>query len=165
MKLIADIFGILVFVLCLIGCQMKKKQHMMLISAAANFISGMSFLFLSQRISSAVMLNFTGTTQCLLSSFHAHRDEEITKKEKIVFLLLYCICGMTVFKEPLDLLPIAGSFIFMISAFQKSEQRIRCYMLANVIIWIIYDIIVGSTAVFSQIFSLISLLIALYRFK
>ncbi len=165
MKLIADILGILVFVFSLISCQMKRKQHMMLISAAANLISGMSFLFLSQRISSAVMLNFTAVAQCLSSSFHAYKDAEISKTEKVVFLVLYTICGATAFKVPLDLMPITGSLVFMISAFQKSEQRIRYYMLVNALIWIIYDIIVGSTAVFSQIFSLISLLISLYRFR
>ena len=165
MKLTADILGYLVTVLCIVSVQMKKKWQMLIISSVANFVSALSFIFLAGSITSAVSVCFVAVLQTAITSYHSYHGKETSKTEKIIFLIMYLLCGIINFKTPLDIMPMICSIIFMTGIFQKDEQKIRIFGVANSSLWIVYDVIVKSTAVYSHIFTITSLLIALYRYR
>ena len=73
--------------------------------------------------------------------------------------------GFLQFSSALDLMPIVGALLLMVAFFQKKEQHIRWFSLANVVVWIVYDVIVKSSAVISQLVCLASLLTALFRYR
>ncbi|MEE1012108.1 MAG: YgjV family protein, partial [Acutalibacteraceae bacterium] len=66
---------------------------------------------------------------------------------------------------PLDLLSTVAAVFYMIAMFQKKEQHIRLFLLANLSCWTVYLTITGSTSVFAQIAGIISSLIALFRYR
>ena len=165
MKLTADILGHIVTVLCIISVQMKKKWQMLILSSVANFVSALSFMFLARGFTSAASVCFVAVLQTAITSYNSYHGKKTSKTETIVFLFLYLMCGIINFKTILDVMPIVCCLIFMIGNFQKEEQKIRIYGVANSSLWIVYDVIVKSTAVYSHIFTITSLLIALYRYR
>ena len=63
------------------------------------------------------------------------------------------------------ILSIVAAVFYMISMFQKKEQNVRLFLLANMSAWTIYHAVIGSTAIFAQIAGIISSLIALFRYR
>ena len=129
----------------------------------ANFLSIIVFLLLNG-FGSAVTVNIIAVVQCAINGYLSYKGREASVIQKANFMSLFLISGFLGFKVPLDIMPIAASLVFAWSA-SKKEQYIRIFLLVNVLLWIVYDVIIGTTAVFGQIFSLISILISLYRFR
>ena len=164
MELLAQIIGIVVTVMCIVSYQLKRKWQMLFVSFVANFLNVIMF-FILNGITSAVMVSLIATAQCGVNAFLAYKEREPSLAQKIIFMILYVVSGTLQYKVLLDILPILASLLFMISVFQKTERKLRVFCAANAVIWIIYDCIVGTTAVFAQIFSLISILLALFRYR
>ena len=163
-EIVAQIIGIVVTVMCIVSYQLKKKWQMLFISFAANFLNVIMF-FLLNGVTSAVMVSLTATAQCAVNCILAYKGKEPSLTQKIVFTALYVVSGALQYRVFLDLLPIAASLLFMMSVFQKTEQRLRIFCAANAVVWIVYDCIVGTTAIFGQIFSLVSISVALIRYR
>lgn len=164
MKPTADILGYIVALLCLIGTQFPERWQMLVNQIIVNTLAGIS-VFMITGISSAGILNFVAVIHILFSLEHCVKNKKVSITKTIIFTITYLLCGIFGFKEELDILPIAASMLFMCNVISKKEQRMRLFSLANVIIYIIYYIIIGSTLVYAQIFSLISVLIALFRYR
>ena len=65
----------------------------------------------------------------------------------------------------LELLPIIGALMLMLSVFAKTEQKTRLFLLFNGASWLVYTIIVGSTAFFTALIAIISSSIALIKYR
>ena len=164
METVAQIIGIVVTILCIFLTQLKRKWQILLVSFVANFLNIVMF-FLFNGITSAVMVSVTATLQCAINGYLSYKNKESSTVQKIIFTILYVISGALQFNVFIDILPIIASILFMVAVFQKTEQRMRIFYAGNAVIWIIYDIIIGTTAVFAQIFSLVSICIALFRYR
>ena len=162
--IIAQILGLIVTLLNIIMYQVKRKWHILGIATISSFVTTANFFFLGGAISAAV-ISFVGGVQSALATHHAYNAKTATNTEKVIFLLAYLACGIWQFNTYIDLLPAFGSLFFMMAAFQKDAQKIRIYQLFNAILWLTYSLIVGSTAAFAQMFSLVSIIIGLYRFR
>lgn len=161
---IGQIIGIIVTVGAIINLQLKKKQHMFILSIAVNILAALNIFLLGQ-MGSAVIINIVAVLQILLSLWHDHKKTEVTLVEKIIFLILYVAGGLAGYKVPIDVLSIVAAVFYMLAMFQKKEQNIRLFLLANMSAWTVYHLIIGSTAVFAQIAGIISSLIAMYRYR
>lgn len=164
MYIFAQVLGIIASAVAIIAFQMRKKWHILLLSMFANFLSIIVFLLLNG-FSSAVTVNIIAVVQCAINGYLSYKGREASVIQKAIFMSLFFISGILGYKVSLDIMPIAASLVFAWSAFQKKEQHIRMFLLVNVLLWIVYDAIVGTTAVLGQIFSLISILIAIYRYR
>ena len=67
-------------------------------------------------------------------------------------------------KNALELLPIIGALMLMLSVFAKGEQRTRLFLLLNGASWVVYTAIIGATTFFSCAASMISSIIALWKY-
>ncbi|MBQ8868374.1 MAG: YgjV family protein [Oscillospiraceae bacterium] len=164
MEIVAQIIGIVVTILCIVSTQLKRKWQMLFISFVANFLNVIMF-FLLNGVTSAVMVSLTASAQCAVNCFLAYKNKEPSTIQRIIFTVLYVVSGVLQYSVFLDILPILASLLFMVSVFQKTEQKLRIFCLANAVVWIVYDSIIGTTAVLGQIFSLVSILVALYRYR
>jgi len=83
----------------------------------------------------------------------------------IIWLILF-IFWLINATNLIDVLPLIGSSIYTISLFQRKPNSIRKLLIANKLVWVIYDLIVGlfSGALFGT-FIIISTAIALYRYR
>lgn len=164
MYILAQILGVVVSALVIVAFQMSKKWQILLLSMFANFLSIVVFWLLNG-FGSAVIVNVIAVIQCAVNAYISYKGKEASVIQKVIFISLFLVSGVLTYKVLLDLMPIAASLVFAWSTFQKKEQHIRLFLLFNVLIWITYDLIIGTTAVIGQILSLISIIIGLYRYK
>jgi hypothetical protein len=162
--IIAQILGLIVTLLNIVMYQVKRKWHILAIAALGNFVNAANFFFLGGALSAAI-ISIVGGVQSVLAAHHAYNAKTASNTEKVIFLCAYLACGIWQYNTYIDLLPALGSLFFMIAAFQKEAQKIRIYQLFNSLLWLSYSLILASTAAFAQMFSLVSIIIGLYRFR
>ena len=164
MNWLAQTLGIAVAVLCILSLQAEKRWKILLLSAVANFLSGINYLIFVG-FSSAVLTSVLAVTQTTVNMFKALNGKKANTTEKVIYLILYAFLGIIAFKKPEDILVIAASILFALAVFCKKEQNIRLFMLANTSLIIVYNLLVSSTNIYSQIVSFISICIALIRYR
>lgn len=170
---IAQFFGLLVTIGVIISLQMKKKVQMQTLSVFVNLFSAINIFLLEGKFNSGVIVCCVAIAQLISSIIHEIRGTRVTLAEKIIFLILYVAGGLTGFianymngnGTPLDLLSTVAAVFYMIAMFQKKEQHIRLFLLANLSCWTVYLSITRSISVFAQIAGIISSLIALFRYR
>ena len=164
MELLAQLLGVLIAVLCILATQMKKKWQMMLLSATANLLAGINYLVFVG-FSNAFMVSMVAVVQTTVDIFKSQKGKETSKVEKIVYLVLYLTLGVLGVKNLEDWLIVLASITFCLSVFCKKEQGVRAFMVGNAATNVVYTLLVNSTTLYSQIFSLISGVIALIRYR
>ena len=162
--LIGQIFGILATLCCFIGPFWKKKWQMLVNSIMANLFVAINLLMIGE-IGSAIIMNIVAIIQILFSLYHVFKQKPVTIIENIIFLIAYVGLGIMGAKKPLDALPVLGAILFMISVFQRDEQKTRMISLGNIVTYLVYYCIIGSTSLFAQIVSFITTVIALYKYR
>ena len=65
----------------------------------------------------------------------------------------------------LELLPIIGAVLMMLSVFAKGEQTTRKFLLANASVWTVYTGIVGSSTFIAEVGAVIADCVALYKYR
>ncbi len=164
MYYVGQALGVIVTVGAILTLQLKNKKQMLLVSAVVNILAALNILLLDS-FSSGVIINLVAVVQIVLSLWHDKKETDVTLIEKIVFLALYVIGGAMGFKAPVDILSIVAAVFYMLAMLQKKEQRIRLFLMGNMISWTVYHAVLGSTAIFAQIAGIISSLIALFRYR
>lgn len=162
--IIGQALGVLVTAGAIITLQLKNKKQMLWVSAAVNVLAALNILMLDT-FSSGVIINLVAVLQIILSLWHEKTNTDSRLPEKIIFLILYIIGGALGFKNAIDLLSIVAAIFYMLAMFQKKEQKIRLFLMANMTSWTIYHAVLGSTAIFAQIAGIVSAIIALIRYR
>ncbi|MBE6783288.1 MAG: YgjV family protein [Ruminococcaceae bacterium] len=161
---IGQAIGILVAIGAIVNLQLKKKQHMYLLSIVVNFLSALNIFLLGQA-GSGVVICLVANVQILFAIYHDKKGTDASLAEKIIFFVLYVAGGALSYKTPIDVLSIVAAVFYMFAMFQKKEQNIRLFLLANMSSWTIYYIVIKSTAIFAQIAGIISSMIAICRYR
>lgn len=161
---IGQIVGILVTIGAIVNLQLKKKQHMYILSIIVNILSALNILLLDG-FSSGVIICLVADIQIVLAILHDKKQTEVHLAEKIIFFVLYVAGGLLGFKTWIDILSIVAAALYMFAMFQKKEQHIRLFLMGNMATWTVYHAILGSTAIFAQIAGIISSVIALIRYR
>lgn len=156
--------GILVTIGAVANLQLKKKQHMFILSIIVNILSALNILLLDG-FSSGVIICLVADVQIALAYIHDKKQTEIHVAEKIIFFALYLAGGLVGFRSWIDVLSIIAATLYMFAMFQKKEQHIRLFLLGNMATWTVYHAIIGSTAIFAQLAGIVSSIIALVRYR
>ena len=164
MKLLADILGYAVLGISIVTAQFPKKMQILFCSMLSLALGSLSVL-LKDGMQSVVMLNGVAIINVLINMWHVSKNEEAGKKEKIIFGVLYFVAGILMIKKPLDVISLLGAMLYVCFVFQTDEQRMRLFSLANVTAYFAYYALLGSTLVYSQLYSMTSLIIALFRYS
>lgn len=161
---IGQVIGILVTIGAIVNLQLKKKQHMFILSIIVNILSALNILLLDG-FSSGVIICLVADVQIAVAYWHDKKQTDIHIAEKIIFFALYVAGGMLGFKTWIDILSIVAAALYMFAMFQKKEQNIRLFLLGNMATWTVYHAVLGSTAIFAQLAGIISSVIALIRYR
>ena len=173
---LGQFLGILSTVGCIVMPLYKKKWQMTVNTLVVNLLMAFNFILIGQ-FGSAIFLYLVACVQTIVSLIHTQRDTEVTLAEKVIFLFLYVGLGIfgiitapgfewvLNFRNILEILPIIGSILSMIFVFVKDEKVARRYLLATSSIWCFYTAMVGSSVFFAQLVSLITTLIAIYKYR
>lgn len=161
---IGQIVGILVTIGAVVNLQLKKKQHMYILSIIVNILSALNILLLDG-FSSGVIICLVADIQIAMAIWHDKKQTQAKLPEQIIFFALYVAGGLLGFSTWIDILSIVAAALYMFAMFQKKEQNIRLFLLGNMATWTVYHAVLGSTAIFAQLAGIVSSLIALFRYR
>lgn len=116
---------------------------------------------------------------CAILCIHLARKKgtKVSTFESILFFFLYVGFGLfgmisaegfvleVSWKNALELLPIIGALMAMMAVFARGEQRTRLFLLLNGASWVVYTAIIGATTFFSSTASMVSSVIALWKYR
>ena len=174
--IIGQILGILSTVCTIILPFLKKKWQLLAANVLVNLLICLNMLLIGQ-FGSAAFLCMVAMVQSVVSIGHTTKGTKASLPETILFAILYVGAGIFgILTAPgfvwelntqnlLELMPIIGALLLMISVFSPDEQTTRKWLLGNAIIWTVYTAIVGSTAFFTNLFCMISTSTALYKYR
>ena len=176
MYLLGQICGIVATIITIIQPQFHKKIQILLCCMLVNIMNALNFLLIGQG-GTSVLLCLVAILQSLVSMLHEKKGTVATSFESVVFFFLYIGFGFfgMVSAENfvweisrancLELLPIVGALMLMLSVFAKGEQRTRLFLLLNGASWMAYTAMIGATAFFSCLACVISSVIALWKHR
>ena len=176
MYIIGQFCGIIATIITLVQPQFRRKNQILLCTMLNNAMNGLNFLLIGQA-GSAVFLCLVAIVQSLVSLWHERRKTAVSSLETILFFVLYVGFGFygMIFSEGflwainlhnlLELLPIIGAVMLMLSVFARGEQRTRIFLFLNGAVWAVYTAAIGATAFFSSTASMISSAIALWKYR
>jgi len=174
MYILGQTFGLIGACMSVLRPQCKKKEQIMLCNVFVNTMSILNYTFIG-RVGSAIFLCMVAIVQSFVSIWHERKKTAVSSFEAALFFVLYVGLGFyglissdgftwaVTAHNLTELLPIIGALMLMFSVFARGEQRTRMFLLANAAAWIIYNILVGATSVFSSSASFISTSIALWK--
>ena len=174
--LIGQFLGLLVPIFTLTVPFWKKKWQILVCAIAVNALMVANMLLIGQ-IGSAVLLCGVAVAQSAVSLVHNFRNTPITRGENVLFFVLYVGLGFVgLITAPgfvpginrqnlIELLPIIGAVLMMLSVFAKGEQTTRKFLLSNALVWMVYTAIVGSTVFFAQVGAVVADCLALYKYR
>ena len=176
MYLLGQICGLMGTLITILMPQCKKKTHMSFCTAAVNGLNALNFTLIGE-FGSSVFLCLVAVLQAFVSVWHEKKKTEVTSLETVLFFLLYVgfgAYGMTLSegfqwalngKFLLELLPIIGALMLMLSVFAKTEQKTRFFLFLNGSAWLVYTAVVGATAFFTCVAAMVSALIAMVKYR
>ena len=176
MYILGQICGLIGTVITILTPQFRKKEQMLFCNALVNTMSTLNFTLIGQT-RSAVFLCLIAIVQSFVSIWHERRDTKVSNFESILFFLLYVGFGFygmisaegfvleVSWKNALELLPIIGALMLMLSVFAKGEQKTRLFLLLNGAAWVVYTAAMGATTFFGSSASMVSSGIALWKYR
>ncbi len=183
---IGQVLGIIVTVGCILIAQLPKRSQILLAQAFLNIVSAANLLLVSDGLSglTASLPCFVAVIHCSVNVIREKFGSRSPLWEKILFSILYFIAwgvGFTISLVSLlnqehtsaelwkliltALLPLLATAFFVASVFMQKEQRMRLCSLGNAGSYVAYNLITPNTAVFAHIFTIISITIALIRYR
>lgn len=178
MRLIGQAFGILATIAGIALPVFKKKWQMLVMSICNNIFCGLNLIFLNE-IGSGIFLFIVAAVQAIVNLIHALHDTESKLPEKIIFVALYLGLGFYgMFTSPnyiagpgfnihnlQELLPIAGASMNMLFVFSRKEKTARLFFVLCNALWLIYNIMIGSSVLIGSAFSVITGLASLFGYE
>ena len=177
MYYIGQICGLIGTGITIVQPQLKKKAQMLVCTMLVNALSALNYLCVIGHFGSSVLLCLVAVVQAFVSWLHVRKETAITKAENLLFSLLYIgagVYGMVTtpgfqwaisWANALELLPIIGALMLMLSVFAKNEQRTRLFLLCNGSVWLVYTAIIGATSFFTALVAVVSSAVAMWKYR
>lgn len=175
MYLLGQLCGIVGTIITIAQPQFRHKEHILFCSVLTNSMSALNYGLIGQT-GSAVFLCLIAIVQSIVAIWHERRKTMISTWESVLFFCLYVSFGFygmisaegfvweISWKNVLELLPILGALMLMLSVFAKGEQKTRAFLLLNGASWMIYTAIIRATMFFACAASMLSSLSALWKY-
>ena len=162
MYYIGQALGVVSAVCSLILPMLKKKSQMLVMTMFTNGLVALNLVMIGE-FGSAVLIHSLAVVQAMVTLRHIRRDTPVTRRENVIFFVLYIACGLLGYHRPLDILPIVSSLFNMAATFQRDVHKTRVLILINVSTFLIYYLIVGSTSALMVGCTIITTVIAMLR--
>lgn len=117
--------------------QLKKINHILIGEVAANLIIGLNYFLLGGF--SGVGVNLVATVQTVISYVFSSKNKTFPTWCTVVFMMIYTVCFVLTYKSPVDIFSYICALLFALAIIQEKSSRYRIFMLANTLIWLIYD--------------------------
>ena len=171
-ELIGQILGIFVIIGCIINAQFPKRWQMLLCQVTLNVLSAVNYFLLGQGLAASLPC-VVAAVHCTVNIVRDKKDKPAPLWEKSLFVALYPMAWGVGFlisvnngtASPLHLIPLVALVFFVSSVLVKKEQMMRFFTLCNAVMYLIYNIIYMNVALIAHVFTIVSVLIALFRYR
>lgn len=160
---IAQIMGYIATVLCVIGMQFKDKKNILMSQILINSILGISFIMLGAN--SGAIINLVAVVQTIVVYLFDRKKIPVPLYEVVIYVVVSIGLASTSVHRPIDALPLVCSLLYTTMILQKTAKNVRLVSMANLTVWIIYDIAVNNWGAFLSAFlSAISTIVSIVRY-
>ena len=162
--LYAQIIGAAAMLIMILSVQCNKKKNILLVQAISNLLYFIQYILLNAF--SAATLNLITILRNICFYSYDKKNKNIPTWLLILFIIIILLIGKFVYSNVLDLIPIFITVMYTIGASCKNTNNFRKVFLGCSFLWIIYNFSVNAfVGVFGNIFEIVSISIALYRYK
>ena len=120
----------------------KNMKLILLFVFSANLLVALSYLCTGGFNGAASC--FVGAATSIINYFYDKNEKELPKWLVGVYAAAFIAVNLLVFKSVFDLVAMVASLTFIGCIGQKNGAKYRLWTLANVILWIAYDLICAS---------------------
>lgn len=172
LELVGQGLGVLIILLSVISAQMPKRWQILLTLAGVNLLTVFNQLLVGDGF--AVALGCAvATVHCPINAYKAKKKLPTRVWENVVWSLLYFgAWGVGLYLAAgagtlsfMDAFPFFGTVTFLLSVFLPKERDVRIFTFANSFVYFIYNVINLNVAAASQLLTMISVVIALVRYR
>jgi len=161
---IAQALGILALVIMVLSYQQKSRRGLLYFQMASNACFAASYFMLGG-VSFAVMSLINIARSFVFSREDAGDSWAQNRIWLYVFLAVPIISGIMTWESILSLLVIAATVVLTIALYSKNGKTMRRLFLLPPVLYISYNVSHGALGgIGSDVFCLISAIIAIYRF-
>ena len=176
MYMLGQLCGVVGTIITIVQPQFKKKEQISLCCILVNAMNALNFALIGQT-GSAVFLCLIAIAQSAVSIWHERRGTGISPLENILFFFLYVGFGFYGMLSGegfvwainrhnlLELLPILGALMLMLSVFARGEQRTRLFLFLNGAVWGVYTAVIGAAAFFTAVAAMLSSALAMWKYR
>ena len=162
MYIVAQIVGLMAFIVSLVAYQQKNKKDILLTMVISNIINLIHYIMLN-----AYSGAMTKLVAILRDSFIVGKDKYKQLKSLlflIVFILIYIFILIYTYNGLLSVFPIIAALIYLIPTWFGNSKTVKKTALFCYLLWLVYNIFVLSIAgIISNIISIISIIISIKR--
>jgi len=147
MKLIAELIGVVGFIIAILSFQNKKRQGILVLQLISCTCWSLHFAFLG--VWSGSLLNLIMALRCLVFAPRGNPNSRFYKLAEWpgwipVFILLFTAAVAFSWIGWICLLPLCGSTLTTFAMRAKSARTVRLLTLPNNPMWLIYNAFTGS---------------------
>lgn len=171
-ELIGQILGVITIILGVLATQFPKRWQILLVFTALNFLTVFNQLLVGSGYASALGCA-VATIHCPINAYKAKKELPTHLLENVLWSAVYFAAwGLGVYLTVrdgtaswLDVWTLLGTVTFLGSVFVKKERDVRLFTFANSLSYCIYNALNLNVAAVSQVLTMISVVIALIRYR
>lgn len=164
MFIISQLISAIATLLLLFSFQQKTHKKIVLMQAASGVLFGIQYMLLGAY--EGMICNYIGAVRSIAYSFRGKSKIVDSIFCPIVFAIVFVISGIITYKNIFSLLPIVAMFIASFVLWSPKTQQLRALTMPTSAMWLVYNAVSHSyVAVLTEVLNLISIIIALIRFR
>lgn len=138
----SQICGFVVFIFAVVSLQLKNIKGALICQLLCNGLGAISYILLDGISGCGVFL--VAALQSLVYFIFRAKDKKAPLFVAIAFILAFITCSVLTYKTPVDLIAGVAALTCALALVQEKAFVYRIFILANGIIWILYDLNVGA---------------------
>lgn len=144
------------FICDLVAFFLPRRVAVLRLLALSTCMLSIHFALLGQNSASAMML--LASCRYLIATWTTHRNIAW------LFCLVAIVCCVLTWRDAAALLPLTGSLLLTLAAFQQNEVKLRLYTVAGSLFWLTNNLVCHSpVAAMMELTFISSTLISVYR--
>lgn len=162
--LFSQFLSIVATVLLLLSYQQKTHRRIVIMQAFSGLLFGTQYLMIGAY--EGMMCNYIGMIRSISYSFRGKNKFADSVICPAIFASAFIVSGFLTYESPLSLLPTVAMVISSFVMWIPKTQELRVLSLPTCAMWLIYNIYSNAAiAVLTEVFNIVSIVIALIRFS
>lgn len=162
MEVVIQLIGALGIISSICSFQCKKHKNILAFKTASEFIFAVQYFFLNAY--TGVAMELVGCVRNMIFTKQVEKNRD-TKPMIALFSIIFLVSGILTWESWISILGIVAKILSTLAYGNKNTRLIRWVIFGTSTCWLIYNSVVFSIAgILCELFTLISVIIALIRF-